>query len=250
MPYIEMHSVSVSFPVYNAKGRSLKGVIASSLVGGGVTRESGVLSVHALEGVSLNVRSGDRVALLGHNGSGKSTLLRVMAGIYEPTEGEIRSQGDITAMFDPNLGVSMDASGWENIETRGILMGLRPDQIEGLKQDVFEFSGLGEFLDMPIRTYSAGMRMRLAFSVSTAAESEILLLDEAILTGDAEFMRLARNRLEEHIERANLLVLASHSLHVLKAFCNKGVLLSKGRAEAFDSVEQLIHAYQGERLVK
>ncbi len=243
MARLILKDVSVSFPVFNAKGRSIKSSLIHSMTGGRISEASGSVSVQALNKVSLELNEGDRLGLLGHNGAGKSTLLRVMAGIYEPTEGCIESEGKITSMFTPNIGVSMEATGWENIVTRGILLGLNAEEIERLKSDVAEISGLGEFLEMPVRTYSSGMQMRLAFSVSTSMSPEILLLDEAILAGDASFIAMARKRLDRLIEDANVLVLASHSQAILRQLCNKGALLNQGRLTLFDSVDEMIETY-------
>lgn len=241
-----LSGVSVSFPVYNARGRSVKGALVNSVTGGRIAVSAECVSVKALDSVSLQLTEGDRVGLLGHNGAGKSTLLRIMAGVYEPTEGTVRTVGRITSMFTPNIGVSREASGWENIETQGILLGLDATEITLLKEQVAEVSGLGDFLHMPVRTYSAGMKMRLAFSVSTSVSPEILLLDEAILAGDARFLKMARARLDELIERANILVLASHSLSALRQLCTRGALLNQGKLQQFDDIEEMIEVYQSQ----
>ena len=243
MAKLVLNDVSVSFPVFNAKGRSIKSSLINSMTGGKISELSGSISVQALNKVSLTMREGDRLGLLGHNGAGKSTLLRVMAGIYEPTDGSVETEGKITSMFTPNIGVSMEASGWDNIVTRGILLGLNAAEIEHLTSEVAEVSGLGEFLDMPVRTYSSGMQMRLAFSVSTCMSPEILLLDEAILAGDASFIVMARRRLDRLIEDANVLVLASHSQAILRQLCNKGALLNRGHLTLYDSVDDMIESY-------
>ena len=247
MAKLVLDNVSVSFPVFNAKGRSIKNSLINSMTGGRISKSSGSVSVQALNKVSLILGEGDRIGLLGHNGAGKSTLLRVMAGIYEPTEGSAVAEGRITSMFSPNIGVSMEATGWENIETRGILLGLNAAEIEQLKSDVAVICGLGAFLDMPVRTYSSGMQMRLAFSVSTSMYPEILLLDEAILAGDAGFIAMARKRLDRLIEDANILVLASHSQTILRQLCNKGALLNKGYLTLYDDVDDMIEAYMADK---
>lgn len=221
----------------------MKSTLVRASTGGRIAADHGCLVVEALKGVDLMIEGGDRVALLGHNGSGKSTLLRVMAGIYEPSSGSVESKGRRTAMFDPNLGISLEATGWENVETRGILLGLNGDQIEQLKDDVAELSGLGDFLEMPVRTYSTGMRMRLAFFVSTSISPEILLLDESILAGDANFIQMARERVNQLIADANILVLASHSQVILKSLCNRGVLLNHGEATFYHDIEEMVNIY-------
>ena len=241
--YLQLENVFIRFPVYNARGRSLKSTLVRTTTGGRVAADHGCLVVEALKGVDLKIEGGDRVALLGHNGSGKSSLLRVMAGIYEPSSGRIKSEGRVTAMFDPNLGISLEATGWDNVETRGILLGLNGDQIEQLKDDVAELSGLGDFLEMPVRTYSAGMRMRLAFFVSTSISPDILLLDESILAGDANFIQMARKRVNQLIADANILVLASHSQEILKSLCNRGILMNHGEATFYPDVEEMLDIY-------
>ena len=243
MASIKLSNLSVDFPIYNNRGRSLKNRLLESVVGGSIETDSGMSVVRALKNINIDIGPGDRYALLGHNGAGKSTLLKVMAGIYHPTTGGVEIQGDVLSMFDPSLGTSPEATGWENIETRGILLGLDGDEIESLKQTVSEISGLGDFLNMPIRTYSSGMRMRLAFCVSTAVRTEILLLDESVVVGDAGFLKMARKRLDNLIADANVLVLASHSQNILRQLCNKGIFLDKGEARVFQSVDELIEHY-------
>jgi len=243
MVKIKLQDVFIDFPVYNNRGRSLKNRALHSVVGGDITNNNGATIVRALDSVSLEILPGDRYALLGHNGAGKSTLLRVLAGIYKPTAGKIEINGDIMPMFDPSLGISAEATGWENIRTRGILLGLSDTEIANLSDEVAEFSGLGNFLDMPVRTYSNGMRMRLAFCVSTAVKPDILLLDESVVVGDASFLKMANKRLDKLIADSNILVLASHSRQILKKLCNKGILMDSGKVTTYESVQELLDAY-------
>ena len=243
MASIELENVGIEFPVYNNRGRSFKNTVLSSMVGGRIRRDNGSTVVKALEDVSLSLKPGDRCALLGHNGAGKSTLLKVMAGIYAPTTGVVKLQGKVMPMFDPGLGISPESTGWENIRTRGILLGLTDLEIAALSEEVAEISGLGDFLNMPVRTYSSGMRMRLAFCVSTAVKPEILLLDEAVVVGDSAFLHLANKRISELVADSNILVLASHSRDILRKLCNKGVLINSGSAEKFDDLEKLFKEY-------
>ncbi|MFT7686571.1 MAG: ABC-type polysaccharide/polyol phosphate transport system ATPase subunit [Candidatus Azotimanducaceae bacterium] len=243
MAFITLKNVCVEMPVYNHKGRSLKRSLIKTASGGAIKRKEGGILIRALQHVTLNIQAGDRVGLIGHNGAGKSTLLRVIGGIYEPVLGSVSSSGSITAMFDPNIGISPQATGYQNIYTRGILLGYDKPQIDALIKDVEASSGLGEYLDMPVRTYSAGMKLRLAFCVATAVSPEILLLDEAILAGDEAFMKLAKKRLASLIEEASILVLASHSQKILKAFCNKGVILDKGVVVYYGDIEAALSKY-------
>ena len=241
---ISLEQVSVHIPVYNARGRSLKASLLHATTGGRIANDHGSLTVQALNDISLFIKEGDRVGLIGPNGAGKTTLLKVMAGIYEPIEGKVSISGKVTTLLNANIGVSVEMSGWDNIETRGILLGLDAEKIELLKRDVAENSGLGEFLDMPVRTYSAGMRLRLAFCVSTAIYSEILLLDEGIMAGDAEFLQLARERFDKMLEDANIFVLASHAKHVMRRFCNKGIFMKRGKVICFDDIDIALAAYE------
>lgn len=243
MPSIRLDDVSITIPVYNARGRSIKSSILHATTGGRIATERGATAIEALRNVSLSIKSGQRVALIGHNGAGKTTLLRVMAGIYEPKSGSVNIDGQVTAMLNSNIGISIEMSGWDNIETRGVLLGLDDEQIQVLKEDVAENSGLGEYLDMPVRTYSAGMRLRLAFCVTTSMNSEILLLDEGIMAGDAEFLELARSRFDKMLAEANIFILASHSKHILKNFCDKAIFLKQGEVVCVDDIDVVFDAY-------
>ena len=240
---MKLTNVGVDFPVYNNRGRSLKNKVLTSVVGGRIQSCDGSATIRALSSVNLELNPGDRYALIGHNGAGKSTLLRVMAGIYKPTRGSALIEGRVMPMFDPGLGISPEATGWENIKTRGILLGLDDEEIDVLSDEIAEVSGLGDFLNMPVRTYSNGMRMRLAFCVSTAVRPEILLLDESVVVGDVGFLNMAHERINNLIADANIMVLASHSTNILKKLCNKGILMEKGGVTLFDSVDEMLAEY-------
>ena len=230
MSSIEAVGVSVSFPLYGGIGRSLKSRIMSSATGGRVGSDKRARTiVKALEDVSLTVRHGERVALIGHNGAGKTTLLRVLSGIYPPLGGRIRLEGRIAPIFDIGLGMDPEASGYDNIRIRGLYLGLSRREVEAKITEIAEFTELGPFLDMPMRTYSAGMQTRLSFAVSTSVEPEILLLDEGIGAGDAAFMEKARARLRAFVERSGILVLASHDSGLLARLCERAVRLQHGR---------------------
>ncbi len=244
MPSITLENVSVNIPVFNARGRSIKSTIIRASTGGRIASDNGAISVEALRDVSLKISQGDRVGLVGHNGAGKTTLLRVMAGIFEPVMGNVDIDGRATAILNSNVGMSVEMCGWDNIETRGVLNGFGKQQIEELKRDVAENSGLGEFLDMPVRTYSAGMRLRLAFCVSTSISAEILLLDEGIVAGDAAFLDMARKRFDRMLEDASVFVLASHSKHIMKSFCNKGIFMQHGQVVCFDDIDTVLSEYE------
>jgi len=229
MALISLKNVSVSFPIYGAGSASLKKTLASSVTGGRFGKETGVNVVQALSNINLELRSGDRLGLVGHNGAGKSTLLRALAGVYEPSAGEFVRQGTVASLIDPALGIEPDASGVENIMLRGLVMGLSKRQIDDLTPGICEFSGLGEYVNMPVRTYSTGMLMRLAFSISTSVEADILLMDEWLSVGDADFTAKAEQRMKDVVAKSGILVLASHSPELIAKECNRVIHLEHGR---------------------
>jgi ABC-type polysaccharide/polyol phosphate transport system ATPase subunit len=199
--------------------------------------------VHALQGITLSIRSGERVGLIGHNGAGKSSLLKVMAGIYPPQRGTVITDGHICPLFEFVTGFEMEATGWENIRTRALLLGMSPREIDQKIDGIAAFSNLGEFLDIPVRHYSTGMFVRLAFATSTAVDPQILLLDEVMAAGDAAFIDSARQRMNELMERASIVVFASHSLDVLPTFCDRTVLLNHGRIVADGPTADVVRLY-------
>jgi ABC-2 type transport system ATP-binding protein/lipopolysaccharide transport system ATP-binding protein len=243
MASVELNQVSVAFPVYSAGSRSLKNALFSATTGGRVGSESKHIVVQALDSVSLKLNEGDRIALVGHNGAGKTTLLRVLAGIYEPRAGWIRIEGRVTPMFDISLGIDTESTGYENIILRGLYLGLRKAEIMRRADDVAEFTELGPFLNLPVRTYSAGMLARLAFAVSTCIDPEILLLDEGIGAGDANFIDKANQRLDQFVQRAGILVLASHSTDLVRRICNKAMLMEHGRVVFSGAIEDVLDVY-------
>lgn len=207
-----------------------------------VTKNS---SYRALNNITLSFNTGDRIGLLGRNGSGKSTLLRVLAKIYKPTIGSVSVQGNLSNIFDVNLGMNVEATGYENIINLSVLRGLSKKEALNQLPSIEMFTELGPFLHQPVRTYSAGMQMKLAFSVATSASSNILLIDEIIGVGDAHFMDKAKKRLETHIEKSHILVLASHSTAIIRQFCNKVIVLNKGEVQFNGDVESGIRFYEG-----
>jgi len=214
-----------------------------SNVGGQINRGESTVMVQALKDISFELKEGDRVALIGANGAGKSTLLKVLAGVLEPLQGRAEIQGEIVALFNIMLGMDQDATSYENIRLRGMYLGLAPKTIEKHIQDIADFSDLGEFLYMPIRTYSRGMHVRLAFAVSTAIVPEILLMDEMIGAGDAAFIEKANKRREKFLDATKVMVIATHSKEVVMKWCNKGILLHNGQIKAFASTEEVYERY-------
>ena len=233
MASLRLESVTVEIPVYSASTRSLKNRLLHHGTGGRIGRDAGNrLCVRALEDVSLTLEHGDRVGLIGHNGSGKTTLLRVLAGAYEPTRGHVWRHGRTASLLNVSLGIDPEATGYENIMTRGLFLGLMPAQVRERMDEIAAFTELGDYLAMPVHTYSNGMRLRLAFAVCTCFEPEILLMDEWLSVGDRAFVKKARRRLEEFVARAGILVLASQNTALLERICATGVVLEAGRVKA------------------
>ncbi len=218
---VDLHYSSVAF-----KERSLKSLLGSVFKPRRAQHE--VHDVHALKHISLDILPGQRVGLLGHNGAGKSTFLKMLAGLYPISSGRREVLGTVRSLFDLSLGFEPDASGRENILYRGLLLGLTPRFMREIEDEVVEFAGLGEFIDYPIKTYSAGMQVRLAFAISTAVGGDILLLDEVIGAGDANFMAKAKQRIMSLIEKSEILVLASHDFGALQSICERGLVFHHG----------------------
>jgi lipopolysaccharide transport system ATP-binding protein len=230
MVSIRLHRVSVEFPIYGAPHRSAKNVLMSAATGGRVARSAtDRVVVRALDEIDLECREGDRVGLVGPNGSGKSTLLRVIAGSYEPVSGTVDVSGRVATMLSVWLGMNTEATGYENIFLRGTIMGLTRRDIEPMVEDIAAFTELGEFLDMPLRTYSSGMAMRLAFAISTSVSADIILMDEWLSVGDVNFAEKAKRRLTALVDNARILVLASHQPDLIREQCNRIVRLDRGR---------------------
>jgi ABC-type polysaccharide/polyol phosphate transport system ATPase subunit len=241
---LRLSDVSVAFPIFDSSDQQLKLRLIAAATGGLIGRNAAHhVYVQALNNVSLTLDHGDRVGLVGHNGSGKSTLLRVMAGIYEPTSGTLHKRGRVAAILGLGHGMDPDSTGRENILLSGLYCGLSKAQIRTQIEEVVDFTELGSFIDLPLRTYSAGMVARLAFAVATLMEPEILLLDESIGAGDASFMEKANRRVEALVGRAGILVLASHSEDLLRRWCSKGVLLEKGQIVASASIDKVLDQY-------
>lgn len=246
MASITLTGVSVEFPVFNAASRSLKNRVLSVATGGAIDRRGdGHVIVRGLENVSLSLKEGDRIGLVGHNGSGKTTLLRVLSGIYQPTSGSAVIRGECVSLINISLGIDPEATGRENIRLRAAMMGMRPEELRQQFDAIAEFTGLGDFLDMPFRTYSSGMQLRLAFSTSTAIRPEILVMDEWLSTGDEDFKHKADKRLREIVETTKILVLASHSRELVQNNCNRILWMEHGRVLMDGPTNEVIPAYFG-----
>ena len=231
MPHLLLKNIGIEFPIYQKAGRQLRKALFRTAVGGfiGASDKTGRVVVRALSDIDLTIRSGERVALLGANGAGKTTLLRCMAGIYHPTAGRLDTSGRLVPLFDIKLGFDEEATGYENILLRGLLMGLTRSEVERKIDDIASFSGLGDFLDFPVRTYSSGMGLRLLFSLATSVDAEVLLLDEWIAAGDREFLSRADRRLRDMIDRSHILVFASHNFPLVESLCTRAIVLESGR---------------------
>lgn len=237
MALLAFESVSVDYPIFGADAASLKTTLTSAATGGRIGRDTGVTVIEALRDVSFELRDGDRLGLVGHNGAGKSTLLQTLAGVYPPTRGSYRREGSLVSLVNPMLGIEREATGLENIMIRGLVLGLDRRTIRHLTPSIAEFSGLGDYLHMPVHTYSTGMMMRLAFAITTCVRADILLMDEWLSVGDAEFRRAAEERIREMVAQSGILVIASHSADLIARECNRVIELAHGsviRDERFD----------------
>ena len=239
MPHIELDHVSLEFHV----GAERHTTLQSAMWRGLRRHRVEARTVTALKDLSLTIKSGERVGIIGHNGAGKSTLLKVLAGIYPPQRGRVTIDGHVCPLFEFVTGFEMEATGWENIRTRALLLGMSPKEIEKKIDGIAAFSNLGEFLDIPVRHYSTGMFVRLAFATSTAVDPQILLLDEVMAAGDAAFIESARRRMNELMLRASIVVFASHSLDVLPSFCDRTILLKEGRIVADGPTAEVVGLY-------
>ena len=237
---ISLRGVTIDLPVQETRGRSLRKAALGIAVGGVLMRSRrDQVSVRALTQINLDAHHGDRIALVGSNGAGKSTLLRVLAGIYPPTQGTITTHGVVSAVFDSSLGLDMNLSGYDNIAVACRYRGIERAQMDSLRPSIIEFSGLGGFIHLPMRTYSLGMMARLAFAVTTSIAPDILVMDEWLATGDAAFMEQAQQRLHQLVDEARVLILATHSMPLVHNLCNKVVVLEHGRIVYFGSIDEL-----------
>ncbi len=241
---IELDNVSVDFPVFNASSRSIKSQFVRAVTGGKFGwSDKGHVVVHCLRDINLDIRKGDRVGLIGHNGSGKTTLLRVLSGIFYPTHGVARIRGDVVSLINIALGLDPEATGRENIKLRGSMMGWAPTRLKSLEEEIITFSGIGDFIDLPFRTYSTGMQLRLAFSISTAIEPQILVMDEWLSTGDEDFKIAAGKRLEKVVNSSEVLIIASHSRELIERNCTRVIWLEGGGVKADGPVDLVLKEY-------
>jgi ABC-2 type transport system ATP-binding protein len=240
--------VSVDIPIYDISRASLKKTLLGRTIGGRFAQSGSHVTVKALKNLTFEAHDGDRIALVGDNGSGKSTLLRVASKVYPPTGGRVAITGNISPMFDAMLGMNMDATGLENIQIAGTIWGLTRAQIKNCVDDIVEFTELGDYLKVPVRTYSNGMMLRLAFAIATARDPEILLIDEIIGVGDAGFFSKAFGRLRRFAQRSRILIIASHTDELIRQLCDKAIWLSQGSLVRYEEIETVLAARARERL--
>jgi ABC-type polysaccharide/polyol phosphate transport system ATPase subunit len=249
MATILVENVDLDYPIYGMQ-RSLRRAFFRNAAGGFINKKDPHhrhVTVSALTQVSFQLTDGDRLGLIGHNGAGKSSLLKVLAGVYHPTRGKVWVDGKITSLFELALGVDADDTGYETVVTAGMLLGMTQAEIESKIPEIERFSELGEYLSLPVRTYSMGMTTRLGFSLATVLEPEILLIDEGIGAGDARFTERASKRLHELARQSAIMVLASHTDDLIRQICNKAALLTSGRIIKIGPVDEVLSEYHSEK---
>ncbi|MFN9279791.1 MAG: ABC transporter ATP-binding protein [Betaproteobacteria bacterium] len=244
MASIVLDRVSLDFPIFSAKSTSIRHQLIRIGTGGLIGSDGGHRVVTALQDISISLSDGARIGLIGHNGSGKSTLMRLIGGIYHPTRGTARVQGRVSTIFELGVGADPDLPGLENILRIGVMMGLRHRKVVEMVPEIAAFTELGEFLDLPVRTYSAGMAMRLYFAMALFSDPEILLIDEVFGAGDAAFQKRALARLEQQIFDAHIFVFATHSADLLRKFCDRCIVMHHGRMVCFDETDRALAEYE------
>lgn len=233
---IILDSIDVAYPLLSATDRSLKASLMKH------SKEE--KKVHlALNNVSMKIKEGDRVCIIGHNGAGKSTLLKVISGIIPPTSGKLKIQGNVSPLLDFATGFEMEMTGYENIYIRGLLLGMSKREILAKRDEIVEFTGLGDFIHQPVKTYSSGMFVKLAFSIVTSIEPEILVIDEIVGAGDAVFAKKAQKRMLEMLEKGNIVIMATHSTELAIELCDKAIWFENGVIKEMGAVKNVIDNY-------
>jgi len=246
MAYITLEKASVVLPIFNSSARSITNTLVSAATGGVLTaQKGGHLSIEALKNIDLEIVEGDRIGIVGHNGSGKSTLLRLLSGVYEPSSGKIKRSGTVSSLVDISLGINGENTGRENIFLRGKLIGLTKKEIDQKIDEIIEFSELGDYINLPVRIYSSGMLLRLAFSVSTSITADILIMDEWLSVGDGAFAERSSQRLRNLVDESEILVIASHTRELLEETCNKIVWLEHGLIRKVGPTQEILPEYFG-----
>jgi ABC-2 type transport system ATP-binding protein/lipopolysaccharide transport system ATP-binding protein len=243
MVNVHLKDVSLEYPVYTNQPKLFAKKLATLAGAGKFVKHNKLAYVRSVDNLTMNLSSGDRVGLIGNNGAGKTTVLKLIAGIYKPTSGSVSVTGSICSVLGSGFGLDEDATGYENIILGGIANGHSAKEMQGKVKDIEEFTRLGKFLDMPLKTYSAGMRARLAFAITTSFTSDILIMDEGIGVGDKEFYDKAQKRLDSFLDKANILIMASHSEALLKQFCNYGLVMKSGQKQYFGPIDEAFDYY-------
>src|SRR3569832_2031665 len=240
MASIELNHVSLEYPIYGTSSRSLKNTVINLATGGKLNKDDKIVRVEALKNIQLKLTNGDRVGLIGHNGAGKTTLLKVLAQIYEPSQGSVVIDGKVNCLFDIMVGIDSNLTGYDNIFLRGLILGYSKDEIRKAIPLIEEFAELGEYIRMPLKSYSSGMLLRLAFGIITSIKSEILLIDEIVNVGDARFISKAKARMSSLIHQSDIMVLSTHDENTIKEFCNKALWLEKGELKFMGTVDEVL----------
>jgi lipopolysaccharide transport system ATP-binding protein len=238
--FVELNGVTLDYPIYSVRAKSLRSAVFARKIGGQMYQNSDVTVVRALSNIGFKLQEGDRLALVGHNGSGKTTLLKVLAGVYEPTAGQVRINGSIATTISVSAGLDYDVSGMQNIFNLGRMRMASRKAIQAKLDDIIECSGLAQFIHLPVRTYSQGMVARLMFAVTTAFEADILIMDEWLSAGDADFQEQARARMTDFISRAKIVVVATHDFHLARVVCNKVCALGGGKIGFFGTTDEWV----------
>lgn len=238
MAIIELDNVDLDYHVYGTSSRSFKNSLVRAATGGYLKNNEKIIKVEALQGISFKLQDGDRLGIVGHNGAGKSSLLKVLAQIYDPTRGKLKILGETNCLFDIMVGLDSTLSGYENIKLRGLIHGLSSKKIQEAAPEIIDFAGLGEFIKMPLRTYSSGMLLRLGFSIVTYFRTEILLIDEVVNVGDSQFIEKAKKRMQDLINQTQIVVISTHDNQMIREICNRILCLEHGKIKFFGSSEE------------
>ncbi len=244
IPKVNLDKVSLKYPIYGVSAQSLKKRLLPFGGGNLTNNDNGIVIVSALKDISFSLHVGDSLGLIGRNGAGKSSLLRILAGIYAPSSGSISVNGNVVPLLDIGLGLDENSTGRQNIRLRGLLIGMSDKEIQNKAKDIIKFAELEKYIDLPLRTYSTGMRVRLAFSISTAIEAEILILDEVLGVGDGAFQIKAKRRLKEFSDRAKIMIHAIHDEETIRDTCNKVLWLDNGKIIRFGYTDKVLLEYK------
>lgn len=237
---ISINNLSLSFRLYHDKGQSLKEFFAGIFSN---KRQASYSEFWALKNLNIEINHGDRLGIVGHNGAGKSTLLKAICKIYEPTKGSISVSGSIAPLLEIGAGFNVELSGRQNIYLNGAILGYSKSKLKDIEPEIIEFTGLNEFIDTPVKYYSTGMYMRLAFAIATAVHPDILILDELFAGGDAEFIDKALARMHEFIDKSSIMVFVSHQPDLLRKLCNRVIWLDHGEIVADGQPDVVIDRY-------